>query len=122
RYPECKGTKPVSIGVACPREGCGGVLPAKRSKRGKGVYGWSHYSKTKGGFVSVGPPNARAGPPVGRPVPVQEEPERRATGPRAGPREEGAEERDDGPLGDGGVRLPAARGGGGGGCGGLTST
>ena len=31
RYPDCKGTKPVSIGVACPK-GCGGYLTEKRSR------------------------------------------------------------------------------------------
>jgi len=42
KYPECKGTKPVSIGVSCPK-GCGGYISEKRSKRGKTFYGCSSY-------------------------------------------------------------------------------
>lgn len=42
RYPECKGTKPVSIGVDCPK-GCGGYISEKRSRRGKTFYGCSSY-------------------------------------------------------------------------------
>ncbi len=42
RYPECKGTKPISIGVACPK-GCGGYISEKRSRRGRTFYGCSSY-------------------------------------------------------------------------------
>ncbi|MBN2398686.1 MAG: type I DNA topoisomerase [Deltaproteobacteria bacterium] len=42
-YPECRHTKPLDIGVPCPREGCGGSLCEKRSKRGKVFYGCSNY-------------------------------------------------------------------------------
>ncbi len=52
RYPECTGTKPVSIGVACPKPDCGGFLTAKRSRRGKVFYGCSNYTKTKCDFVT----------------------------------------------------------------------
>ncbi|GAO04267.1 type I DNA topoisomerase [Anaeromyxobacter sp. PSR-1] len=44
RYPDCKGTKPVSIGVTCPK-GCGGYISEKRSRRGKTFYGCSSYPK-----------------------------------------------------------------------------
>jgi DNA topoisomerase-1 len=44
RYPECKGTKPVSIGVTCPK-GCGGYISEKRSKRGRTFYGCSSYPR-----------------------------------------------------------------------------
>ncbi len=47
RYPDCKTTKPISLGVKCPREGCGGQLAEKRSRRGKPFYGCSHW-KSKG--------------------------------------------------------------------------
>jgi DNA topoisomerase-1 len=52
RYPECKTTSPVSLGVACPRPGCGGYLTEKRSRRGKVFFGCANYSKTKCDFVS----------------------------------------------------------------------
>jgi len=61
-YPECKGTKPISLGVTCPKEGCGGYLTEKRSKRGKVFYGCSNYSKTKCDFVSWDMPIAEACP------------------------------------------------------------
>jgi DNA topoisomerase-1 len=47
RYPDCKTTKPISLGVKCPREGCGGQLAEKRSRRGKPFYGCSYW-KSKG--------------------------------------------------------------------------
>jgi DNA topoisomerase I len=52
KYPECVTTMPISVGVNCPREGCGGYLTAKRSRRNKIFYGCSNYSKTKCDFVT----------------------------------------------------------------------
>jgi DNA topoisomerase-1 len=51
RYPECKTTRPISLGVDCPRPGCGGFLTEKRSRRGKVFFGCSNYSKTGCDFV-----------------------------------------------------------------------
>jgi DNA topoisomerase-1 len=51
RYPECKTTKPISLGIDCPKPGCGGFLTEKRSKRGRSFYGCSNYSKTQCDFV-----------------------------------------------------------------------
>jgi len=51
RYPECKTTRPISLGVTCPRPNCGGFLTEKRSRRGKVFYGCSNYSKTGCDFV-----------------------------------------------------------------------
>ncbi len=42
-YPECKTTKPLGLGISCPREGCGGEIVERRSKRGKVFYGCSNY-------------------------------------------------------------------------------
>jgi len=44
-YPSCKFTKPVGTVARCPREGCGGELVEKRSKRGKVFYGCSRFPK-----------------------------------------------------------------------------
>ncbi len=44
-YPECKNTMPISIGVGCPEEGCGGYLCEKRTKKGKIFFGCSNYPK-----------------------------------------------------------------------------
>jgi DNA topoisomerase-1 len=51
RYPECKFTQPISLGVDCPRKDCGGFMTAKRSRRGKVFYGCSNYSKNGCDFV-----------------------------------------------------------------------
>ncbi len=44
-YPECKYIKRETTGVPCQREGCGGELLVKKSKRGKYFYGCSEYPK-----------------------------------------------------------------------------
>jgi DNA topoisomerase-1 len=62
RYPECKGTKPVSIGVTCPKE-CGGYISEKRSRRGKTFYGCSSYPKCD--FVSWDRPRNEPCPTCG---------------------------------------------------------
>lgn len=62
RYPECKTTSPVSLGVTCPRPGCGGYLTEKRSRRGKVFFGCANYAKTKCDFVSWDRPIPKACP------------------------------------------------------------
>jgi DNA topoisomerase-1 len=42
-YPKCKYIKPKTVGVPCPKPGCGGELIERRSKRGKVFYGCSKY-------------------------------------------------------------------------------
>jgi DNA topoisomerase I len=42
RYPECKTSRPMSIGVTCPK-GCGGYISERRSRRGRSFYGCSSY-------------------------------------------------------------------------------
>jgi DNA topoisomerase-1 len=65
RYPECKTTSPVSLGVNCPRPNCGGYLTEKRSKRGKVFFGCSNYAKSKCDFVSWDRPIPRPCPSCG---------------------------------------------------------
>jgi DNA topoisomerase I len=64
RYPECKGTKPLSIGVTCPK-GCGGYITEKRSRRGRTFYGCSSYPKCD--FVSWDKPKNEFCPQCGSP-------------------------------------------------------
>ena len=43
RYPECKSTRSVNIGVDCPK--CESKLVERRTKKGKIFYGCSNYPK-----------------------------------------------------------------------------
>ena len=65
RYPECKTTKPISLGVDCPKEGCGGFVTEKRSRKGKVFYGCSNYSKTNCDYVSWDKPVPQPCPQCG---------------------------------------------------------
>jgi DNA topoisomerase-1 len=71
RYPECKTTSPISIGVMCPKPGCGGYLTEKRSRRGKVFFGCANYSKTKCDFVSWDRPVNRPCPTCNAPFLVE---------------------------------------------------
>jgi DNA topoisomerase-1 len=62
RYPECKGTKPLSIGVTCPKS-CGGYITEKRSRRGRTFYGCSSYPACD--FVAWDRPRNEACPKCG---------------------------------------------------------
>lgn len=42
-YPECRNTMPIPTGVGCPKDGCGGDLVQKATRRGKVFYGCSKY-------------------------------------------------------------------------------
>ena len=42
-YPKCKYIKPKTVGVPCPKPGCGGELTERRSKRGRVFYGCLKY-------------------------------------------------------------------------------
>jgi len=46
RYPECKTTKSISLGVKCPECGSGDLV-ARRSRKGKTFYSCSNYPKCK---------------------------------------------------------------------------
>jgi DNA topoisomerase-1 len=58
-YPECKGTRPISIGVDCPAR-CGSYLSERRSKRGRTFYGCAGYPNCT--FVSWDRPIAGSCP------------------------------------------------------------
>ena len=42
-FPECRSTKPISTGVACPKENCGGYLVKRKGKGGRKFFGCSKY-------------------------------------------------------------------------------
>lgn len=41
-FPKCKYTRPITLGIACPK-GCGGEVVRRRTKRGRFFYGCSKY-------------------------------------------------------------------------------
>jgi DNA topoisomerase-1 len=47
RYPECKGTLPLTTGIKCPEDGCSGEMVVKRTKKGRTFYGCSAFPKCK---------------------------------------------------------------------------
>jgi len=71
RYPECKTTAPLSLGVACPKPDCGGYVTEKRSRRGKVFFGCSNYSRTACDFVSWDRPIPQPCPRCAAPFLVQ---------------------------------------------------
>ena len=64
-YPECKGTRPIPIGVSCPRPGCGGDLIERRTRKGRVFYGCSNYNTTRCDFTLWTKPVAEACPSCG---------------------------------------------------------
>lgn len=46
-YPQCKNTKPVTLGIPCARAGCEGELVERISKKGRPFYGCSKYPECK---------------------------------------------------------------------------
>src|SRR3990172_8621527 len=46
-YPNCKYIKQKEVGVGCPREGCGGQIVERRSRRGKLFYGCGDRKSTR---------------------------------------------------------------------------
>ncbi|HLB25805.1 MAG TPA: type I DNA topoisomerase [Nitrospirota bacterium] len=67
-YPKCKGTKPISLGVDCPK--CGkGFLSEKRTKSGKPFFGCSDYPKCD--YASWDRPVPRKCPDCGSPFLVE---------------------------------------------------
>ena len=42
-FPACRNTKPISTGFACPKDGCGGYLVARKGKGGRKFFGCSNY-------------------------------------------------------------------------------
>lgn len=71
RYPECKTTKQIGIGIMCPRPGCGGELGKKRTKAGKTFYGCGNYATTKCDFAVWDEPIAEPCPKCAHPFVVK---------------------------------------------------
>jgi DNA topoisomerase-1 len=63
-YPECRYIKLKEVGLDCPRDGCGGRIVERRSRRGRVFFGCSNYPKCD--FVTWYRPIAEACPSCGK--------------------------------------------------------
>ena len=68
-YPDCKFTKPIGLGIACPEEGCKGEIAPRRTKKGRTFYGSTKYPDCK--FTSWDKPKAEACPECKHPFMVE---------------------------------------------------
>ncbi len=68
-YPRCQTTKPLTLGIPCPNEGCGGELVERRTRRGKVFYGCSHFPRCK--FATWGRPIRGKCPDCGVPFLIE---------------------------------------------------
>ncbi len=74
RYPDCKFTKPLTLGISCPREGCDGEILKKRArKKSRVFYGCSNYSKTKCNLILSDRPVDKACPQCNYPLMVSKQ-------------------------------------------------
>jgi len=64
-YPECRYIKLKEVGLDCPRDGCGGRIVERRSRRGRVFFGCSNYPKCD--FVTWYRPIAERCPSCGNP-------------------------------------------------------
>ena len=46
-FPECKNARPLTTGIRCPVEGCGGMLVERHTRYGKTFYGCTNFPKCK---------------------------------------------------------------------------
>ncbi|MBT5472456.1 MAG: type I DNA topoisomerase [Nitrospina sp.] len=68
-YPDCKFTKPIGLGIACPEEGCKGEIAPRRTKKGRTFYGCTKYPDCK--FTSWDKPKAEPCPECKHPFMVE---------------------------------------------------
>jgi DNA topoisomerase-1 len=68
RYPDCKSTKAISLGISCPL-GCGGDVVSRRARMGRVFYGCNKYPDCK--FISWYKPINRACPLCSNPYLVE---------------------------------------------------
>jgi DNA topoisomerase-1 len=63
KYPSCKATLPLGIGVECPKPECDGEVIERRTKRGRSFFGCSRYPDCD--FASWDKPRNKACPKCG---------------------------------------------------------
>jgi DNA topoisomerase-1 len=50
-FPKCRNSRPLPLGVTCPRDGCDGQVVERRSRKGRRFYGCSNFQKSGCDFV-----------------------------------------------------------------------
>jgi DNA topoisomerase-1 len=68
-YPDCKFTKPIDLGIKCPKDACKGKIAGRRSKKGRMFYGCTAYPNCD--FVSWDKPVADPCPQCNSPYTVE---------------------------------------------------
>ncbi|MZH15497.1 MAG: type I DNA topoisomerase [Nitrospinae bacterium] len=68
-YPDCKFTKPIGLGIACPEDNCKGEIAPRRTKKGRTFYGCTKYPGCE--FTSWDKPKAEACPECKHPFMVE---------------------------------------------------
>ncbi|HYV20874.1 MAG TPA: type I DNA topoisomerase [Verrucomicrobiae bacterium] len=76
-YPECKYIKLKEVGLDCPRDGCGGKIVERRSRRGRTFFGCNNYPKCD--FVTWYRPIAESCPSCNRPYTLEKVTKREGT-------------------------------------------
>jgi DNA topoisomerase I len=76
-YPDCKYIKLKDAGIDCPREGCGGRIVERRSRRGRTFFGCGNYPKCD--FVTWYRPIAESCPSCGKPYTLEKTTKREGT-------------------------------------------
>jgi DNA topoisomerase-1 len=68
-YPRCQATKPLTLGIPCPSDGCGGELVEKRTRKGRVFYGCSNFPRCQ--FATWGRPIREQCPRCGSPFLIE---------------------------------------------------
>jgi DNA topoisomerase-1 len=68
-YPRCQATKPLTLGIPCPSDGCGGELVEKRTRKGRVFYGCSNFPRCQ--FATWGRPIREQCPRCGAPFLIE---------------------------------------------------
>ncbi len=64
-FPKCRNSRPLPLGVECPREDCDGQIVERRSKKGRKFFGCSNFQKSGCDFVLWDRPEPKPCPDCG---------------------------------------------------------
>jgi DNA topoisomerase-1 len=66
-FPKCRNSRPLPLGVSCPRDGCGGEVVERRSRKGRKFYGCTNFQDDGCDFVLWDRPVPQPCPKCGAP-------------------------------------------------------